>query len=452
MMQLCLLSTVFVSLGMASAYSLKESSYDASDIIKRDVCVIGGGATGAYAAVRLGDLGQSVVLVEKKDALGGHTEAYTSPATGEVIDYGVENFQNTTLLRDFFGRFGVNLVAYASDAKSTQYADFSTGTVHRDFSPPTSNFTEYLNQLEKYPYLPYSWELPDPVPEDLLLPFGEFITKYSLENIAYLVGMWGAGNGNILNQTTIYVLKTINKDYISGIQGTDVMADDNHAIYAAMEKHLGSNALLSSTVVAASRPANGSEMKLTISMPSGDKLIVAKKLLVTMPQTPSNMVPLSLDTTERAVFDQFGYNALYVGLVNNTGLGAFVDTMGVNFSNPYNLPGPAGLIYLQSTSAEGVFRIWYNAETDVSEDTVKAESLAAIKRLTGETADFLVFGNHTPYQLSVSGDAIRKGFYNSLNALQGHRNTWYTGAAFLAHHTASLWNYTETLLPDMLAA
>ncbi|KAJ6124594.1 hypothetical protein N7471_011911 [Penicillium samsonianum] len=452
MMHLSRLSTVFVSLTAASAYSFEASNYHANNIIKRDVCVIGGGAAGAYAAVRLGDLGQSVVLVEKKDALGGQTEAYTVPSTGEIIDYGVENFQNTTLLRNFFSRFNVNLVPYLATATSTQYADFSTGTVYQNFSLPKPDFTEYMTQLEKYPYLADSWNLPNPVPEDLLLPFGEFITKYSLENIGYLLGMWGAGNGDILKQTTVYMLKSLDKAYMEGFQGSNVMAHENHAVYAAMQAHLGSNVLLSSTVVAASRPANGSSAKLVVRTPSGNKLIVAKKLLVAMPQTPKNMNPLSLDVTEKAVFDQFGYNAMYVGLVKGTGIGAFVDTLGIDISNSYDLPTLGGLMYLQSTTSEGVYRIWYNAETDVSEDVVKAESLAAIKRLTGKTAEFLVFGSHTPYQLSVAASAIENGFYNSLNALQGHRNTWYSGAAFLAHHTASLWNYTEVLLPKMIAA
>ncbi|KAH1614538.1 hypothetical protein KXX21_001424 [Aspergillus fumigatus] len=68
------------------------------NVIYRDVAVIGGGAAGTYAAIQLGDLGQSVVLIEKKTVLGGQTEAYKDPTTGNIIDYGVENFQNTMLV------------------------------------------------------------------------------------------------------------------------------------------------------------------------------------------------------------------------------------------------------------------------------------------------------------------------------------------------------------------
>jgi hypothetical protein len=41
-----------------------------SDILHRDVVVIGGGASGAYAAVRLrDDLNKSIALIEKQDIL-----------------------------------------------------------------------------------------------------------------------------------------------------------------------------------------------------------------------------------------------------------------------------------------------------------------------------------------------------------------------------------------------
>ena len=58
-------------------------------MIRRDVCVIGGGSAGTYTAVRLGDLGRSVVVVEAKDRLGGHTETYHDPVTGGTVDIGV---------------------------------------------------------------------------------------------------------------------------------------------------------------------------------------------------------------------------------------------------------------------------------------------------------------------------------------------------------------------------
>jgi heterodisulfide reductase subunit A-like polyferredoxin len=44
------------------------------ETIVRDVCILGGGSTGTYAAIRLSqDMGKSVVVIEKTERLGGHT-------------------------------------------------------------------------------------------------------------------------------------------------------------------------------------------------------------------------------------------------------------------------------------------------------------------------------------------------------------------------------------------
>jgi len=56
-------------LGGAAAV-IDESSFNPIDIIQKDVAIIGGGASGAHAAVRLReDLGKSVVVVEKQGQL-----------------------------------------------------------------------------------------------------------------------------------------------------------------------------------------------------------------------------------------------------------------------------------------------------------------------------------------------------------------------------------------------
>lgn len=67
-----LIAALLVSLAVSSAVNI--GTYNKEDIIIRDVCIIGGGATGTYAAVRLGDFNKSVVVIETKGRLGGHTE------------------------------------------------------------------------------------------------------------------------------------------------------------------------------------------------------------------------------------------------------------------------------------------------------------------------------------------------------------------------------------------
>ena len=48
-----------------------------ADVIERDVAIIGGGSAGTYSAVRLKDMGKSVVVIEKDVILGGQTDTYS---------------------------------------------------------------------------------------------------------------------------------------------------------------------------------------------------------------------------------------------------------------------------------------------------------------------------------------------------------------------------------------
>lgn len=74
------------------------ASIGPDDTLYRDVVVIGGGSSGTYTAVRLGDYNKTVAIVEKKDFLGGHAETYVDPNTGYTIDIGVIVFAHLTTL------------------------------------------------------------------------------------------------------------------------------------------------------------------------------------------------------------------------------------------------------------------------------------------------------------------------------------------------------------------
>lgn len=55
---------------LVSATITVAAAYDPSDAVHKDVLIVGGGASGAYAAVRLReDFGKSIVLIEKESIL-----------------------------------------------------------------------------------------------------------------------------------------------------------------------------------------------------------------------------------------------------------------------------------------------------------------------------------------------------------------------------------------------
>jgi len=174
---------------------------------------------------------------------------------------------------------------------TTIYANFQTGQQVTGVEA-SNNYTAYAAQLAKYPYLLYSWNLPSPVPSDLLLPFAEFIAKYDLQDVAYSLFQDGEGFDNFLNELTINIFKLVDESFLDAAAPGGSIVPPNHdngAIYTQAAAQLGSDVLLSSTVVDAQRPSNGSSgVSLVVQTPSGKKLIQASKLLISIPPLLDN--------------------------------------------------------------------------------------------------------------------------------------------------------------------
>nr|UBX54548.1 NAD binding protein [Aspergillus sp.] len=430
--------------------------YASDDVIRRDVAVIGGGSSGTYGAINLRRRGQSVVLVEKAAVLGGHTNTYTDPVSGTAIDYGVQAFWNISVTHDYFAYLGIPTTQYTGDARTDVYADFQTGT--RVTVNSSSNYTAYLQQLQKYPWLEYSWDLPDPVPEDLTLPFSGFLKKYDLEDIGYNVYYGAQGLSNVLDQLTVNVFKIFDGSFIDALHGGDVKgAHANGDIYTQAAARLGTDVLYSSQVVAARRPDNGTGVRLVVRTPTGHKLILASRLLVSIPPLLDNMRPFDLKERERDLFSRWKFSAYYTMLVNNTGLPSGYRFRNADASTMANIPPLPAPYQVTESKVPGIFYVWYGSPYPIEEAAVKADVVEVIRRLrstvnakTTSVPEFVAFNSHTPFKLVVAAEDLRRGFYRELAALQGYRDTWYTGAAVISHSSAILWNFTEALIPQMI--
>ncbi|KAJ0271423.1 hypothetical protein COL922a_014666, partial [Colletotrichum nupharicola] len=95
-------------------------------VVTRDVAILGGGATGTYAAVQLPEQGKSVALDEKKAYLGGHAETLYLP-DGDYVNYGVEGYFNNELTKSFFAQLDVDHELLLPGSLLTKHVDFSTG-------------------------------------------------------------------------------------------------------------------------------------------------------------------------------------------------------------------------------------------------------------------------------------------------------------------------------------
>jgi hypothetical protein len=463
------LRVIFIVLFASTIAAVPELSkrWKPTDITTCNVCVIGGGASGTYAAIRLREMNQSVLVVDNKDRLGGHTETFTDPVTQAKIDIGVLVWHDLPVVRNFFAQFNVSLVtATFSNAGVTQeFVDFRTGDIVRGYIPPdpSAAFGAYAQQVAQYPYLETGFDLPDPVPADLLLPFGEFVAKYNLDALVNTIFEFNQGTGDFLSTPTIYVMKLFGLDVLQGLQTGFLTTSehDNSALYERAQANLSatSSLLLSSQVLYTDcNESKDGYIELVVATPTGPKLVRTKKVLLTIPPTLANLAPFNLDSTQRSVFDQFKVpSGYYTGLVRDSGIpGNFLLTnTGSNTS--FNLPTLPGLYSIDPTGVPGVLKVLYGSLTPLSSTQVKKEIISSIQRLktagtlNTTTPEFAIFSSHAPFQFSVSVDAINAGFYRNLSALQGYRNMFFSGAAFHTQDSSLLWQFTESLLPSVVA-
>ena len=221
-----------------SVRTTRTDKYTKDDIIVRDVCVVGGGSGGTYAATRLRQLGQSVIVIEKEALMGGNTNTYVVPSSGLTIDYGVVVFHNISVVRDYFAHYNIALApAVFAASNSTNYVDFRTGNGVDGYVPPdpTAALGAWVDQLIKYPFLATGINLPEPVPADLLLPFRDFVQKYDLGAMVQIISTLGQGYADLIDQPTLYAMKLLGLNLVETLQ-TGYIATathDNHAIYDA---------------------------------------------------------------------------------------------------------------------------------------------------------------------------------------------------------------------------
>ena len=437
---------------------LDPKYYAATDVIVADVAVIGGGSSGTYAAINLRKMGQSVVVVEKRKHLGGHTNTYTDHSTGIAVDYGVQAFLNSTITLEYFAHFGVPVVTYTGSDVISVLADFNTGQPVA--VNPSRDLTGWATQLVKYPWLDSTWNIPQPVTADLLLPLEDFLTKYNLSSVAFSLYFGAQGLSTPLRQLTVDVMKMVDQTYLAQMAGASLVTahNNNDEIYAKALAELGSNALVSSEVTAATRPQHG-PVSLAVKTRKGPKLIQASTVLITIPPTLENMKPFDLNPKERGLFSQWGYMGYYTLLLNNTGLPSGYQWINANDSvATYNIPQQPGASQITSTRIPGLFYVWYRSPSDMTREEVQKATIQAIQNLqiaqkwTLTTPNIIKFKSHSPFKLSVPAQAISDGFYSDLYALQGKRSTWFTGAALIAHNSGLIWNFTHALLPQIVSA
>jgi hypothetical protein len=406
-------------------------------------------------------------------------DTYVGEETGATYDFGVQSFLNVSKAKEFFDRFNISVSSGSSSPiLITDYIDFNTGA-EVAFQPPsiTAQITaiaKFLDVIEPWESMlqPGYWKFPEPdsIPEDLLIPFGEFLTKYGLEDGAPIIySTTGLGVGNMSEVATMFVLQSFGWDMARGLTGQMGLftptSGGNQALYNAIAKDLGDDVLYSSTVINSRRTS--SNVNLTVRNHKTGKItqIVARRLLVAIEPTDDNVAPLDLSPFERGTLAKFTYSNEFAGLVDNS-----VFNTSYNY---FNLPSSAApdhtLVFqdepmvanFQYTGLEHLFRVMIigNKTTTALEAKKLAQAsfntLLRAGRLSGtalqtQKLNWAAFSTHGPMHARVSVDEVKNGFYQDLYKLQGARCTWWTGGAFSVNFQTKLWEFDEGLIPKIL--
>lgn len=383
------------------------------------------------------------------------------------MDYGVVVFSNISVVRDYFAHWDiplVNLDTSASSGGTTKLVNFETGEVVMQ-----PRFTQaeigaalagYAAQLAKYPGIAIRYDLPYPVPEDLLMNFGDFLEKYNITAVSDIAYLYNQGLGNPLAQPTLFAMKYLDMQQVLDLKnGFPVNAlNDNQLIYDKAQAELGSSVFLNSYPTQVVRNENG--VSVLISTPSGPKLIRASRLLISIPPTLSNLHFLDLEVEEATLFSQFNNSYYWDAIIRNTGIPDGVSVNNNNPAAPLAIPAMPSMYSLGSTPIPGIFSGYYGSAHYMSDDEVRTDMLATIERIReglgypapADGPEIVELNNHAPFMMTVSTDDVQQGFYKQLQALQGQRRTWYTGAAWNRPASADLWRFTEEFILPYLVA
>ena len=403
-------------------------------------------------------------------------DTYIDPKTGTAYDFGVQSFLGVGNAADFFERFDIELAPFARANATTEYIDFNSGSPV-NYKTPTMDaqmtaMEKFLNVVEPWTeYLqPGYWNFPQPaeIPEDFLIPFGDFVTKYGLEDaIPIIYTSTGKGMGNMTRQTTMFELQAFGTYMAQAMLGKTgsyhISSGGNQELYNAIARDLGDDVLYSNTVIDTHRTDSG--VFLTVKNHATGKvtLIIARQLLVAIEPTDENTATIDLSQHEQTTLSKFSYTREYTGILNNAALEA-----GKSYFNMPSASAPNNHLVLPDfpftntisyIGGDNLFEVVIVGDDTLDEAGARAlvqENFNAMFQ-SGQLADsgiqeldWVDFSVHGPMHARVSVDDVKDGFFQQLYKMQGERSTWWTGGAFACNFQTTLWQFDETLIPRIL--
>lgn len=348
------------------------------DVKHFDRIVIGGGAGGSYAAVRLTDKGYHTALLEVTNRLGGHcnsvnvsAEAGWNPLNPAVVDFGVVAYPDTAVINNTYGVFAIDSRAFVErfantttlgpDGISPYFVadlDNKLGVSFAGF--PNITGDDVLNLanalIANFSFLSTTTN-PSSVPDELNKTIKEYmVANPQLVNFTrYFESLAEQGGFDVSTVSVFYLFREAPMYFAQAVEGGKLFRITNgcQALYDGMFNFLQasgtSKVFLNADIMHVTMPHSGSSGRHTVRFRVDGKetVITADHLVWGVSPTLANFaaVGMALDDVETAalapVKEHSGYYAMRLNTADPLLPVALV--LDVNNTENLNQPSRAGL-------------------------------------------------------------------------------------------------------------
>ncbi|KAK4124232.1 hypothetical protein N657DRAFT_655535 [Parathielavia appendiculata] len=366
------------------------NAFQAEDIIGRDVVILGGGATGTYAAVQLRRQGHTVALVEQNSRLEGRAPTVYLPKVG-YITYGVEGYFNNGMTKEFFALLDVDYESLLPGSWASKHIDSRSGKriwPGSDILTTAVAAVRYRTAIGEFDYLATgAYCLPGRGPRSAPPPVPRICREAQPPRRYRLIFTFAQNVGNILDTPLLCVIMDFSISQIDApLEGS----------YIRPKNGTNANTILYNSTAA------------QITRDPSD--VQAMKLLVAYHPTLPKLTGFDLGVEETALFSKWTYKSYYAAALRVPSL-----PDGFNLLNTYpeNQPGGTPTTPFQ----------WALEYSGANFTEAEARQM------------LVTFVSHSPETLMVHVDEMREGFYNKPYGLQDYSTV--------------LWNYTVSIINMM---
>lgn len=429
------------------------------------ICIVGAGVAGIFAAHYLIKNGySSITLLEKEDHIGGKCSTLTY--LGQAYDLGaVEITWDSQLLIDLIKDMGFGLMP----AADVSLLDYTTGAVY-----PNEYLTHGLNKFDlAKSVMKYLYELHrvrDEVSHpgfknltaELSQPFSDWLREKGMENLAGLfqVPVTCYGYGYLTEIPAAYVLKFMSFRnfatllYIYGVEALDLKLHWPKRLTNGFQSFLEAVAenfpdvQTGVTINSINRPDESGEITVEIE---GKSPLICDELFITTPQQTELLSYLDLRDDEKAVFDQVIVHHLFTTVCDVEEFSYNLYPIIVN-DGKLQLPGNGYPFMMAKFWENSNISNFYSFSDQPINIADVQSNVAEVINQTGRKLNDMKETIAWNYFAHVNSESMANGFYDDLDALQGRRQTYYSGGLCNFEFVESVLEYSKYLVDTFFPA